>query len=254
MNCRIPTWPIASRDGVLLGRAWREAAEALLKMADKYPLVALVGRAGMGKSQVSWYICKKLNCIYIDGTELPDRSTVGLVATVAWRILNRVDTRIKHRLTVAYRKYGYFGISSLAQGDPAWTLKSALELVQGKIYVVLDELIPSTDDPKFFDVALALHRIRNMRLENASFITTFLPEVYEKLAEKITPLGDVLSLSTVQLPDVISREDLEELVEYYCPEKGEIANTLLSEKPDMTIRELLIYLYRNPSYIELSIE
>nr|WP_258871745.1 hypothetical protein [Pyrobaculum aerophilum] len=42
----------------------------------------------------------------------------------------------------AYKKFGYEGLLSLAKGDPAWTLRSALELARGRTIIVLDELLP----------------------------------------------------------------------------------------------------------------
>ncbi len=152
-----------------------------------------------------------------------------------------------------YRRFGYEGLLSLARGDPAWTLRTALELAGTRTVIVLDELLPSAEDPKFFEVAYILHRIRNMHLSNASFLVTMLPEVYEKIVERIPPLGNFFIHITVQLPDVIPEEEVEDIVSVYCPEKTDLARKILAEKPDATIRELLLELNNMPSrrYVEL---
>ncbi|ABL88313.1 conserved hypothetical protein [Pyrobaculum islandicum DSM 4184] len=254
MNCDIPKWPVA-KDGLRLGgRSWIKAAEALVKLTSTFPMAILLGRAGMGKSQVAYEVCRRTNCIYVDLTEVGERNIANVAAIVAWRILARFGTRdSKNRVAEVYKKFGYEGILSLAKGDPAWTLKTALELTGSRTVIVLDELLPSAEDPKFFEVAYILHRIRNMHLSNAAFLVTMLPEVYEKIVERIPPLGNFFIHITVQLPDVIPEDEVEEIVSVYCPEKADLARKILAERPDVTVRELLLELNNIPSrrYVEL---
>ncbi len=254
-GCSIPKWPVAGEAYRLGGRSWQRAVESLVKLTSAFPMAVLLGRAGMGKSQVAYEVCKKTSCIYVDLTEVGERSMANIAAIVAWRLLSRYGDRggAKNRLLEVYRKFGYEGLASLARGDPAWTLRSALELAGTRTVVVLDELLPSAEDPKFFEVAYIMHRIRNMNLPNSSFLVTMLPEVYEKIVERIPPLGNFFIHITVQLPDVIPEEEVEDIVSAYCPEKAELARKILAEKPDMTVRELLLELNNMPSrrYVEL---
>lgn len=238
MSCAIPTWPVARRGFKLVGRRWAEALEELAALASKYPLSALIGRSGMGKTQVLYALCERVNCIYVDATELPQRDMAHVVAVVAWRLAAESKTRSK--ITDVYRRYGFQGILSLAQGDPSWTLSSALDLAQDRVVVALDEWIPSPEDPQFFQAASALHRIRNMGLDKAGFVVSFLPEVYEKLASKVPPLGNILSAVSVQLPDVLTEEEAWEVASAYCPERAKLAVSLLRARPEATIRELLM--------------
>ncbi|ACB39053.1 hypothetical protein [Pyrobaculum neutrophilum] len=255
MGCDIPRWPVAGESFQLGGRTWIRAAETLVKLTSAFPMAVLLGRAGMGKSQVAYEVCRMTNCIYIDLTEVGERNMANIAAIVAWRILAKYGGRDpRNRVAEAYRKFGYEGLLSLARGDPAWTLRTALELAGPRVVVVLDELLPSAEDPKFFDVAYILHRVRNMHLPNASFLVTMLPEVYEKIVERIPPLGNFFLHITVQLPDVIPEDEVEEIVSVYCPEKAELARKILAERPDATVRELLLALNNMPSrrYIELT--
>ncbi|MEM1807348.1 MAG: AAA family ATPase, partial [Pyrobaculum sp.] len=59
---------------------------------------------------------------------------------------------------------------------------------------------------------------------------------------------------TVQLPDVIPEEELDEIVALYCPERVELARKIYRERPDLTVRELLIELNHMPArkYVELT--
>jgi len=253
-GCNIPKWPVAG-DGLKLGgRSWQRAVEALVKLTSTFPMAILLGRAGMGKSQVAYEVCKKTNCIYVDLTEVGERNMANVVAIVVWRLLSRYgDKGVRNRVAEAYKKFGYEGLLSLAKGDPAWTLRSALELAGGRTVIVLDELLPSAEDPKFFEVAYILHRVRNMHLSNASFLVTMLPEVYEKIVERIPPLGNFFIHITVQLPDVIPEDEVDDIISAYCPEKVELARKILAERPDITVRELLLELNNMPSrrYVEL---
>ncbi|MEM1598942.1 MAG: AAA family ATPase [Pyrobaculum sp.] len=253
-ECRIPKWPVAGEGYRLGGRSWQRAVEMLVKMTSAFPMAILLGRAGMGKSQVAYEVCKKTNCIYVDLTEVGERSMANVAAVIVWRILTRFGGRDqKNRVVEVYKKFGYEGILSLARGDPAWTLRTALELAGGRTVIVLDELLPSAEDPKFFEVAYILHRIRNMHLENASFLVTMLPEVYEKIVERIPPLGNFFQHVTVQLPDVVPEEELDDIVAAYCPGKVEAARKILAERPDATVREILLELNNIPTrrYVEL---
>jgi hypothetical protein len=81
-----------------------------------------------------------------------------------------------------------------------------------------------------------------MYLHNASFLVTVLPEVYEKIVERIPPLGNFFMHITVQLPDVVPEDEVEDIVSVYCPEKASLARKILAEKPDVTVRELLLEL------------
>ncbi|MGC8973057.1 MAG: AAA family ATPase [Thermoproteus sp.] len=238
MSCAIPSWPVAKRDAKLAGRRWIQALEELAELASRYPLSALIGRAGMGKTQVLYALCERTDCIYIDATEFPERSLAYMAAVVAWRLAARSTARSK--VVDVYRRYGFQGLLSLAQGDPSWTLSAALDLAPGRVVVALDEWMPSPEDPQFFQAASALHRIRNMGLDRAGFVVSFLPEVYEKLASKIPPLGNILTAVSVQLPDVLAEEDAEEIAAAYCPERTKAAVSLLRARPDITVRELLM--------------
>ena len=254
MSCNIPKWPVAGDGFKLGGRAWLRAADSLVKLTSAFPMAVLLGRAGMGKSQVAYEVCRRTNCIYVDLTEVGERNMANIVAIVVWRLLARYSGReVRNRVVEVYRKFGYEGLLSLARGDPAWTLRTALEPAGTRTVIVLDELLPSAEDPKFFDMAYILHRIRNMHLPNASFLVTMLPEVYEKIVERIPPLGNFFIHITVQLPDIIPEEEVEEIVSVYCPEKTDLARKILAEKPDVTVRELLLELNNMPSrrYVEL---
>ncbi|CCC81536.1 hypothetical protein [Thermoproteus tenax] len=252
MTCEIPTWPVARRGVKLMGRKWSVALEELTEMASRYPLSALIGRAGMGKTQVLYALCERVKCIYIDATELPDRSLSSLAAVVAWRLASEASSA-KSKIVDVYRRYGFQGLLSLAQGDPSWTLAAALDLVSDRIVVALDEWMPSFEDPSFFQAASALHRIRNMSLSKASFVVAFLPEVFEKLAEKIPPLGNILASVAVQLPDYLDEEDAEAIVSSYCPDRVKSALTWLRSKPDATVRDLLMAL-TSAKALEIPIE
>ena len=226
----------------------------MVKLTSAFPMAVLLGRAGMGKTHVAYEVCRRTNCIYVDLTEVGERNMANVVAIVVWRLLARHGGRdVKNRVAEVYRRFGYEGLLSLARGDPAWTLRTALELAGTRTVIVLDELLPSAEDPKFFEVAYILHRIRNMHLSNASFLVTMLPEVYEKIVERIPPLGNFLIHITVQLPDIIPEEEVEDIVSVYCPEKTDLARKILAEKPDATIRELLLELNNMPSrrFVEL---
>lgn len=238
MSCTIPTWPVARREAKLAGRRWADALEELAAIASRYPLSALIGRAGMGKTQLLYALCERTNCIYIDATEMPQRDMAHIAALVAWRLA--VGSKVKTKITDVYRRYGFQGILSLAQGDPTWTLSSALDLAPGRIIVALDEWIPSPEDPQFFQAASALHRIRNMGLDKAGFVVSFLPEVYEKLVSKVPPLGNILSAVSVQLPDVLTEEEAEEIANVYCPERAKLAVSIIRARPEATIRDLLM--------------
>ncbi|MEM1903435.1 MAG: AAA family ATPase, partial [Pyrobaculum sp.] len=241
-SCALPKWPVAGEGGKLGGKSWKSAVETLLKLTSTFPMAILLGRAGMGKSQVAFEVCKRVDCIYIDMTELNEKNLANIAAVVAWRLLTQGLPEAKNRLIEAYRKFGYEGVLSLARGDPTWTLRTALELSSSRRVIVLDEFMPSAEDPKFFELAYILHRIRNMHLPNVSFLVTMLPEVYEKIVEKIPPLGNFFIHITVQLPDVIPEEELDEIVALYCPERVELARKIYRERPDLTVRELLIEL------------
>lgn len=254
MSCNIPRWPVAGDGFKLGGNTWLRAVDSLVKLTSAFPMAVLLGRAGMGKTHVAYEVCRRTNCIYVDLTEVGERNMANVVAIVVWRLLARHGGRdAKNRVVEAYRRFGYEGLLSLARGDPAWTLRTALELAGTRTVIVLDELLPSAEDPKFFEVAYILHRIRNMHLSNASFLVTMLPEVYEKIVERIPPLGNFLIHITVQLPDVIPEEEVEDIVSVYCPEKTDLARKILAEKPDATIRELLLELNNMPSrrFVEL---
>lgn len=239
MGCRIPEWPVASPEVGLTGKRWIAVAEDLAKLALKYPLAALVGRAGMGKSLVLLHVCGRLeDCVYLDATELPERSLAYIAAIVAWRLAPKLQP--KGRIAGVYKKYGFQGLLSLAQGDPGWLLSQTLAEYGPRVVVAVDELIPSPEDPAFFQAASALHRLRNMALKSAGFIFSFLPEVYEKLAEKIPPLGNILSSFSVQIPDVLDEDDVVEIIGRYCPEKVKEAVSAWRAKPDVSIRELLL--------------
>lgn len=259
MTCHIPKWPVAAPTVALGGKTWSAAVETLKKLTDSYPLALLIGRAGMGKTQVALEVCRRVNCIYIDLTELGEKNISTVAAVAAWRIIrHKISTleKSKNRLVEVYRKHGYEGVLSIARVDPLWTLQTALALLENKPVIILDELIPSAEDPNFFELAYILHRIRNMNLQNASFIVTMLPDVYEKIVEKIPPLGNFFTYITVQLPDVVPEEELAEIIATYCPEKIEIARKILAERPDATIREILLELNNTPTrkYVELLID
>jgi len=250
VSCDIPKWPVASDRYKLGGKSWLGAVDLLIKLTSVSPMAILLGRAGMGKSQVAYEVCRRTNCIYVDLTEVGERNIANVVAVVAWRLLTKYGGKdSKNRVVEVYRKFGYEGLLSLAKGDPAWTLRTALELIDTRTVIILDEFLPSAEDPKFFEVAYILHRIRNMHLPNASFLVTMLPEVYEKIIERIPPLGNFFIHITVQLPDVVPEEEVEDIVSVYCPEKAGLARKILAEKPDATVRELLLKLNNMPSGI-----
>jgi hypothetical protein len=232
----------------LAGKRWLSAAEDLAALASRYPLAALVGRAGMGKSQVLLHLCKD-SCIYIDATELQERSLAQIAAAVAWRLA----PRLRGRIAEAYRSYGYSGLLSLAQADPSWVLSEALSQQGARLIVAIDEFIPSAEDPDFFRAAAALHRLRNLAPRSAGFIFSFLPEVYEKLAEKIPPLGNILSSVVVQLPDVLDEDDVLEIANHYCPERAKEALAIWRARPDITVRELLMALSSPAKAVEVPI-
>lgn len=127
MTCHIPTWPVASDKIALGGKSWIRAVESLIKLTSAYPMAVLLGRAGMGKSQVALEVCKRTNCIYIDFTEMGERSMANIAAVVAWRLLSRHGGReAKSRIVEAYRKFGYEGLLSLAKGGPHLDSKSRI--------------------------------------------------------------------------------------------------------------------------------
>ncbi|MFN7106159.1 MAG: AAA family ATPase [Pyrobaculum sp.] len=257
MECHIPKWPVANASSKLGGKSWRRAVESLIKLTSSFPMSILLGRAGMGKTQVALEVCKKVDCIYIDLTEVGERDMASVVAAVAWRLLAKYGRReVKNKVVEVYKRHRYEGLLSLARGDPTWTLQTTLELVENKVVVALDELLPSPEDPKFFEAAYILHRIRNMNLHNASFLVTMLPEVYEKVVEKVPPLGNFFSYITVQLPDVVPRDEVEEIVSTYCPGRGKEALRMLEERPDATIRDILLELNNSQPrrYVEVPID
>ena len=57
----------------------------------------------------------------------------------------------------------------------------------------------------------------------------------------------------MQLPDVIPEDEVDDIISAYCPEKVELARKILAERPDITVRELLLELNNMPSrrYVEL---
>ena len=115
-ECRIPKWPVAGEGYRLGGRSWQRAVEMLVKMTSAFPMAILLGRAGMGKSQVAYEVCKKTNCIYVDLTEVGERSMANVAAVIVWRILTRFGGRDqKNRVVEVYKKFGYEGILSLAR-------------------------------------------------------------------------------------------------------------------------------------------
>ncbi|MFN3804215.1 MAG: AAA family ATPase [Pyrobaculum sp.] len=257
MDCHIPKWPVANGSFKLGGRSWHKAVESLLKLTASFPMVILLGRAGMGKTQVALEVCRKSDCIYVDLMEIRERDMANIVAAVTWRLLAKYGRKeVKNKVVEVYRKHRYEGLLSLARGDPTWTLQTALELVEGRVVIALDELLPSSEDPKFFEAAYVLHRIRNMNLHNASFLVTMLPEVYEKMVEKVPPLGNFFSHITVQLPDVVPRDEVEEIVSLYCLERGKEALRILEERPDATIRDILLELHNSSPrrYVEIPID
>lgn len=255
VGCEIPKWPVASESFKLGGRSWLKAVDSAVKLASELPIVVLIGRAGMGKTQVMYEVCGRVECVYVDASEITERSAAQIFASIAWRLVSRyAGSAPRSRVVEAYRKFGYEGILSLARADPSWTLKAALELAPRRVVIALDELLPSAEDPKFFDVAYVIHRLRNARLANASFLISMLPEVYEKIVESIPPVGNMLVHVTVQLPDVIPEDEVEEIVSAYCPEKARLARKILGERPDITVRELLLRLagVLEPDYVEVT--
>jgi len=186
VSCDIPKWPVASDRYKLGGKSWLRAVDLLIQLTSVSPMAILLGRAGMGKSQVAYEVCRRTNCIYVDLTEVGERNIANVVAVVAWRLLTKYGGKdSKNRVVEVYRKFGYEGLLSLAKGDPAWTLRTALELIH----------------------------------------------------------------ITVQLPDVVPEEEVEDIVSVYCPEKAGLARKILAEKPDATVRELLLKLNNMPSGI-----
>ncbi|WP_252900938.1 hypothetical protein [Vulcanisaeta sp. JCM 14467] len=119
-------------------------------------------------------------------------------------------------------------------------LNDAVELLgMAPLVIGIDEGLLSQDDTRAMDFINALHAFRNnMRaIPSTRIITTLLPDVVNLISKIDTPLFDILRLGAITLPDYVTKEDLEEVIQEYGLGEAELSK--IDALGPLTMRQLI---------------
>ncbi len=264
--------------GQIVGRRWQEARELALKyIRQGRPIVAIVGRAGCGKTHIMLSIYEELKDYvrsFIDTTTLENRTLSTIVSAVAstQTIINLVKYAKCSRgdeYCKRLRELLSSGIHNFIEYSKRWPiefLKDLTRLAQSRGYrgliIFIDEGAISSDDPQITQYVRTLHAFRNLcsQIEGLHIVFSILPDVLEYIAKIDVPLMDILRTGLVYLPDYVEKEEIEELAKIY-PTKQECLNKILENYdtlPPLTVRQAICLLQEceNPTIcgIEESLE
>ncbi len=262
---------VASRKSasVIVGKRWVEARDQVLKyIRQGRPLVAIVGRAGCGKTHIILNVYEELKeylRAYIDTTFLENRTLSTIVGAFASAslVINLVRFAKCSRSDEVCRRLkdvlssGVHNFIEYAKRWPMEFLRDITALAQSRGYrgtiLFIDEGAISSDDPQIQQFIRTLHALRNLcaSIEGLQVVFTILPDVLEYVAKVDAPLMDIIRTAMVYLPDYVEKDDITELAKAY-PSREECLNKLLENYetlPPLTVRQTLCLLQEcdNPS-------
>ncbi|MCG2886946.1 MAG: ATP-binding protein [Vulcanisaeta sp.] len=237
----------------LLGPSWRAARDKLLSMiSEDYQLIAIVGRAGTGKTTLLLSLEGSINGVfmYADMTEVNGRDLSAILSTAFADNIDVIrDIQEKLRksgakgLLRAFARAGLDEVVESARLKPMETLallNNAVEYLGiGPLVIGVDEGLLSQDDPRAVEFINALHAFRNNMqvLKSTKLIITLLPDVVNLISKIDTPLFDILRLGALTLPDYVSGEDLREVAREYGLGPTEISK--IEALGPLTMRQLI---------------
>ncbi|MGC8606773.1 MAG: AAA family ATPase [Vulcanisaeta sp.] len=252
----------------LLGPSWRAAREKLLGMVhEDYQLMAIIGRAGTGKTTLLLSLEGIGDGIfmYADMTEVKDRDLSAIVSTVFAdniREVREIQEKLKRMsikgLLKAFAKAGPDEVVESAKLKPMETLKllnDAVELLgMAPLVIGIDEGLLSQDDPRSMDFINAIHAFRNnmQAIPSTKIIITLLPDVVNLISKIDTPLFDILRLGAITLPDYVTPEDLKEVAQEYGLGKTELSK--IEALGPLTMRQLICLMNTKMDIIKCGID
>ncbi len=262
----------------VVGKRWQEARDQAIKyIRQGRPLIAIVGRAGCGKTHIMLNLYNELKeyvRAFIDTTTLENRSLSTIAGAVASTqlIINLIKySKCSKGETYCKRLRELLstGIHNLIEYSKRWPiefLKDLTRLSQSRGYrgliIFIDEGAISSDDPQIPQYVRTLHAFRNLcsQIDGLHVVFSILPDVLEYIAKIDVPLMDVIRIGTIFLPDYVEREEIEELAKAY-PTRQECLQRLIENYdtlPPLTVRQVLCLLQEcdNPTIcgIEESLE
>ncbi|ABW01226.1 ATP-binding protein [Caldivirga maquilingensis] len=230
MQSRLLATP--ERANILLGPSWRTVKEKVMGMINDYQLMALVGRAGSGKTHMALNICSELRrewlCMYLDAAQLTDKR-LGQLLGVAVKnnedfIKGVMRLAKSKRLNGTLSRFIKLSINDLISASLNYpvdflTMLHDLTLAVGLkgLVLVIDEGALSQDDQSIGGFITAVHTLRNTmpRLSGLRVILTMLPDVVDYIAKNDPPLFEILNMGVVNMPDYVTEEDLMEVADAY---------------------------------------
>jgi len=237
-------WPVGG--DVVRGRPWLRALELLREYSLRYPVTALVGRAGMGKTTVLRAFCRAVpRCVYVDASQLRGRSLSDFAYSAASAVVPGLARGFRgmlrrSMLIRAFRAWGYAGLEAVSSKSPIWVLEELGRLLGGRLIVAVDEALTGFGDARIGELRDSLIAVRNSA-KGFALVVALLPEAFEELVSHSPQLGAVLGTSMVQLPDALSVDDLADALSVHCNGYArELAERVLSVKPDATVRDALL--------------
>ncbi|NPA24008.1 MAG: ATP-binding protein [Crenarchaeota archaeon] len=266
------------RAGQIAGRRWIEARDLAVKYVRQgRPLVAIVGRAGCGKTHIMLSMYEELKDYvrsFIDTTTLENRtlstiagavaSTQLIINLIKYAKCSRSEDYCK-RLREVYSS-GVHNLIEYARRWPTDFLRDLTRLSQSRGYkgliIFIDEGAISSDDPQIPQYIRTLHAFRNIcsQIDGLHVVFSILPDVLEYIAKVDVPLMDIIRTGVVYLPDYVERDEIQELAKIY-PSREDCLTKLLDNYemlPPLTVRQVLCLLQEcdNPTIcgIEESLE
>ncbi|MGC8570147.1 MAG: hypothetical protein ACP5L1_02310 [Caldivirga sp.] len=230
MQSRLLATP--ERANVLLGPSWRAVKDKIMNMINDYQLMALIGRAGSGKTHMVLNICSELRrewlCMYLDAAQLTDKK-LGQLLSVAVRnnedfIKGIVRLAKSKRLNNTLSRFIKLSISELEAASLNYpvdflAMLHDLTLAVGLkgLVLAIDEGALSQDDQSIGSFITAIHTLRNImpRLSGLRVILTMLPDVVDYIAKNDPPLFEILNMGVVNMPDYLTEDDLMEIADIY---------------------------------------
>ncbi len=250
------------RASSLVGKRWIEARDQAVKLIRQgYPLIAIVGRAGCGKTHLMLNLYDELKeyvRVYVDTTFLEDRLLGTIMSSIATShtVTNLVRAAKCPRGDATCKRLRDLlasGIQNLADYAERWPtsfLRDLMHLTRLRNYrgliIFLDEGAISSDDPQIQQFVRSLHAFRNLtaEIENLHVVFSILPDVIEYIAKVDAPLVDVIRTAMIILPDYVDVEDIQELAKAY-PAKQECLQRLIESYemlPPLTVRQAICLL------------
>ncbi len=250
------------RASTIVGKRWIEARDQALKLIRQgYPLIAIVGRAGCGKTHLMLNLYDELKeyaRVYIDTTLLDNRllgTIVSAVATsqTAMSLIRAAKCPRGDTVCKRLRDLLMSGIQNLAEYARRWPttfLRDLMHLVKLRGYrglvLFMDEGAISSDDPQIQQFIRTLHAFRNLtaEIENLHVVFSILPDVVEYIAKVDVPLVDVIRTAMITLPDYVEIDDIQELAKVY-PARQECFQRILESYetlPPLTVRQAICLL------------